>query len=185
MISAVAARYAHALLYVALEPDARLKPEEVIAQLNSVEALMESNDDLRHVMQTPAVPSSRKRAVMAQLAGPLGLAPLLRNFVFVLIDHRRLAQLPQIREAFEEFLDQEMGLVRAAVTSAQPLDERQSRAIESELERLTGKRVKARYVVDPALVGGATARIGSTVYDGSVHGELQAMRRRLTLGAQG
>jgi len=105
--------------------------------------------------------------------------------VFVLIDHRRLAQLPQIREAFEEFLDQEMGLVRAAVTSAQPLDERQSRAIESELERLTGKRVKARYVVDPALVGGATARIGSTVYDGSVHGELQAMRRRLTLGAQG
>jgi len=184
MISAVAARYAHALLDVVLEPGAKVKPDEVIAQLNSVEALMAGSEDLRHVMQTPAVPGSRKRAAMAQLAGPLGLAPLVRNFVFVLIDHRRLAQLSQIREAFEEFLDESKGLVRAAVTSAQSLDERQSHAIAGELERLTGKRVRAQYSVDPALVGGAVARIGSTVYDGSVHGELQAMRRRLTLGAQ-
>ena len=185
MISAVAARYAHALLDVVLESGAKIKPDEVIAQLNSVEALMAGSEELRHVMQTPAVPSSRKRAAMAQLAGPLGLAPLVRNFVFVLIDHRRLAELPQIREAFEEFLDESMGLVRAAVSSAQPLDGGQSRAIEGELERLTGKRVRAQYSVDPALVGGAVARIGSTVYDGSVQGELQAMRRRLTLGAQG
>jgi F-type H+-transporting ATPase subunit delta len=185
MISAVAARYAHALLYVALEPGAKTKPEEVLAQLASVETMVTGNEDLRHAMQTPSVPSSRKRAVLTQLAGPLGLAPLVRNFVFVLIDHRRLVLLPQIREAFEEFLDESLGMVRADVTSAHPLDQRQSRAIESELERLTGKRVRARYGVDPALVGGATARIGCTVYDGSVHGELRAMRRRLTLGAQG
>jgi F-type H+-transporting ATPase subunit delta len=185
MISAVAARYAQALLYVVLEPGAGVKPEEVMKQLAAVEAMVAGNEDLRHVMQTPAVPSSRKRAVLAQLAGPLALAPLVRNFVYVLIDHRRLVLLPQIREAFEEFLDESMGMVRAAVTSAHPLDERQSRAIASELERLTRKRVRAQYSVDPALVGGATARIGCTVYDGSVHGELQAMRRRLTLGAQG
>jgi len=184
MISAVAARYAHALLDVVLEQGAKIKPEDVIAQISAVEALVAGNDDLRHVMQSPAVPNSRKRAVLAKLAGPLGLAPLVRNFIFVVTDHRRIAQLPQIREAFEMFLDQSMGLVRANISSARPLDEAQSRAIEGELERVTGRKVRAQYSVDPALVGGAVARIGSTVYDGSVHGELQAMRRKLTVGAQ-
>jgi F-type H+-transporting ATPase subunit delta len=155
----------------------------VLAQIASVEALVASSDDLRHVLQTPAIPGSRKRAVLARLAVPLGLAPLMRNFLFVITDHRRLADLAQIREAFEAFADEKTGFVRAGVTSADKLDERQSRALEAGLERLTGKRVRAQYSVDPALVGGATARIGSTVYDGSVHGHLQTMRRKLTQGA--
>jgi F-type H+-transporting ATPase subunit delta len=184
MISAASSRYAHALLDVVLEPGATVKPAQVAEQLASIEALMESSVDLRHVLDTPAVPGSRKRAVLAKLAEPLGLAPIVRNFLFVITDHRRLAYLSQIREAFEEFVDESMGFVRASVTSPQKLDEKQSQALESELERLTGKRVRAEYAVDAALVGGALARIGSTVYDGSVHGRLQAMRRKLTQGAQ-
>jgi F-type H+-transporting ATPase subunit delta len=183
MISAVASRYAHALLDVALEPRSNVQPADVLAHIASVEALLAGSDELRHVLRTPAIPGSRKRAVLAKLAVPLGLAPLVRNFLFVITDHRRLASLSQIREAFEGFVDEKMGFVRASVTSADQLDERQSRAVEAELERLTGKRVRAQYNVDPALVGGATARIGSTVYDGSVHGHLQTMRRKLTQGA--
>ncbi len=121
---------------------------------------------------------------MAKLAVPLGLAPLVRNFVFVIIDHRRLAYLAQIREAFEEFVDEKMGFARATVTSPQVLDKEQSLALEAERERLTGKRVRAQYNVDAGLVGGAKPRIGSTVYVGSVHGQLQTMRRKLTLGLQ-
>ncbi len=181
MISAVASRYAHALLDVVLE--SAVAPADVVKQIASVEELIASSADLRHALQTPAIPGSRKRAVLGKLAEPLGLAPLVRNFLFVITDHRRLAMLSQIREAFEEFVDQKMGFVRASVTSAEPLDEKQTRALEAELERLTGKRVRAHYSTDPALVGGATARIGSTVYDGSVHGQLQTMRRKLTLGA--
>lgn len=182
MISAAASRYAHALLDVVLE--SKVPPADVAAQIAAIEALVASSDDLRHVLETPSVPGSRKRAVMAKLAEPMGLAPLVRNFIFVIIDHRRLAYLSQIREAFEEFADEQMGFVRANITSAQKLDEGQSRALEAELEKLTGKRVRPQYNVDPTLVGGAMARIGSTVYDGSVHGQLQTMRRNLTLGAQ-
>ena len=180
MISAAASRYAHALLDVVLKSP--VQPADVVAQIASIEALVADNDDLRHVLQTPSVPGSRKRAVLAKLAVPLGLSPLVRNFLFVVTDHRRLADLSQIREAFEHFVDENMGFIRASVTSAQKLDERQSRAVQEELERLTGKRVRAQYDIDPSLVGGATARIGSTVYDGSVHGQLQTMRRKLTLG---
>jgi F-type H+-transporting ATPase subunit delta len=182
MISAAASRYAHALLDVVL--GSSVKPADVLTQMASVEALIASSDDLRHVLQTPSVPGSRKRAVLAKLAEPLGLSPPMRNFLFVITDHRRLGCLSQIREAFEAFVDENVGLVRARVTSAQKLDERQSRALESELERLTGKRVRAEYDIDPGLTGGATARIGCTVYDGSVRGQLQTMRRKLTQGAQ-
>ena len=88
MISAVASRYANALLDVVLQSP--VKPAEVTAQIASVEALIAGNEDLRHVLETPAVPGSRKRAVLGDLAGPLGLSPLVRNFIFVIVDHRRI-----------------------------------------------------------------------------------------------
>jgi F-type H+-transporting ATPase subunit delta len=182
MISAVASRYAHALLYVVLEPGATVKPAEVVAQIASIEELVASSVDLRHVLESPSVPGSRKRAVLAKLTVPLDLAPLVRNLLFVITDHRRLAYLSQIREAFAAFVDEKMGFVRAGITSSGKLNDGQSRALEAELERLTGKRVRAEYNVDPALTGGALARIGSTVYDGSVRGQLQTMRRKLTQG---
>ena len=184
MISAASSRYAHALLDVALEPGATVKPAQVAEQFGIHRGF---DGEQRRSAACPRYarrPGSRKRAVLAKLAEPLGLAPIVRNFLFVITDHRRLAYLSQIREAFGEFVDESMGFVRAGVTSPQKLDEKQSQALESELERLTGKRVRAEYSVDAALVGGALARIGSTVYDGSVHGRLQAMRRKLTQGAQ-
>ena len=76
-----------------------------------------------------------------------------------------------------------MGLVRADVTSARDLTDEQQRAVQAELGRLTGKRIRMEYAVDPELIGGLVARIGSTVYDGSVRGQLDALRRRLTAEA--
>ncbi len=98
----------------------------------------------------------------------------------MIIDHRRIAILDEIREAFELLLDERMGFVRAEVTSAAPLDQQRSAGLESELSNLTGKRMRLRFAVDPELLGGVVARIGSTVYDGSLRGQLQQLRRQLT-----
>ncbi len=182
MTSAAAIRYARALLDVSLDHVAQLKPDDVVTQLRTVEGLLSGSSDLRHVLLTPAVANARKRAVLGQLAGPLGLSPLIRNFLFVLTDHRRIDQISQIREAFEQFLDEQRGFVRASIVSAQPMDEDEARLLEKKLAQLTGKMIHAQYKVDDALVGGVVARIGSTVYDGSVHGRLQAIRDRLASG---
>jgi len=80
-------------------------------------------------------------------------------------------------------VDERMGFARAEVTSASELTEALRKELNSELERLTGKRIRARYAVDASLIGGAMARIGSTVYDGSVRGQLNSLERRL--GAEG
>ena len=110
----------------------------------------------------------------------LKLAPIARNFLFVLIDHRRIALLDAILHSFELIVDERLGFARAEVSAPRELTDTQRGAINAQLERLTGKRIRMRVAVDPELIGGVVARIGSTVYDGSVRGQLQTLGRRLS-----
>jgi F-type H+-transporting ATPase subunit delta len=177
MSLAVATRYARALADVATGTG--LSAELVLGQLKDFQAAVASSADLKNVLSSPAVSPARKRAVVTQLAAPMGLAEKVRNFLYVLIDHRRVGLLGMIAGAFETVMDERMGRVRADIASAQPLDEAQKAQLVAELARLSGRQVRPEYTIDAGLMGGATARIGSTIYDGSVRGRLDAMRRRL------
>ncbi len=177
--SAATARYARALAEVVLDPKSGMDALDVVKQIRSIEGLLEQSTDLRHALYSPAVPKPKKRAVLGHFAGELGLAPKVRNFLNVVIDHGRLKELSSIREAFEENVDEALGFVRADVTSAQTLDDGQRAAVEARLASLTGKRVRMHFAIDEQLIGGVMARIGSTVYDGSVRGQLDSLRRRL------
>ena len=180
MASAAANRYARALVDLVVAPGSSLRPEEAVAQLRAAAQMIANSAELRTALLTPAIQNSRKRAVIAKLLEGAGASTLIRNFLFVIIDHRRVGAIDEIVDAFELLLDERMGFVRAEVSSAAPLDERRHAGLESELARLTGKRMRLRFNVDPSLIGGVTARIGSTVYDGSVRGQLETMRRLLT-----
>jgi F-type H+-transporting ATPase subunit delta len=179
MASAVGNRYARALVELVLAPRSPLKPEEAGAQLRAVEQLIAGSPELRIALLTPAIQTSRKRAVMLRLLDEMQVSSLVRNFIFVVINHRRIAAIGEIREAFESLADERQGFVRAEVTSAATLDDSRRGDLERELSRLTGKRMRLRFAIDPQLLGGALARIGSVVYDGSVRGGLQQMRRKL------
>lgn len=183
MSLAAATRYAQALVDVALDSRHRLDPAQVVSAIETLEQAIRGSSDLRNVLDSPAVPSSRKRAVIARLGAAIGLPPLVRNFFYVVIDHRRTALLGDIRRSFQTLLDERLGVVRADVSSALPLDEAQRARVAAELGRVTGKQVRCEYSVDPALVGGVSARIGSTIYDGSVRGRLATLRRSLAAEA--
>ena len=186
MVSVVAARYAKALADVVEAGGAAFDSNAIIAQLRSVEETIQSSADLRGALASPAVAPSRKRAVIARLLehieAPLGVSKQVRNFLFVIIDHRRVHDLKSIIEAFETLTDERLGLIRADVASAQELTNGQRVALENQLSRLSGKKAKPRFTVDPALIGGVVARVGSTVYDGSVRGQLDRLRSRLANG---
>lgn len=179
MSTAVAARYARALGDILTGPNAGVGADEALAQLRGFAEMQTSSIELQNVLASPAVTPGRKKAVAARLGEMLGFGKVLRNFLFVLIDHRRMGILDQILEALEALLDERRGIVRATVTSVRGLDDGQRQAVESALGRLTGKQVFGKYAVDDALIGGIVARVGSRVYDGSVRGQLQAMRSRL------
>jgi F-type H+-transporting ATPase subunit delta len=181
-LSGVATRYANAFADVVTAKDSGVAPAEAVRQLRTFRDVVSSSRELHAVLVSPAVPSSRKRAVVDKLAGPLELSRLTRNFLWVLIDHRRIDLLHGIVERFEVVIDERMGYARAEVTSAAELKEEQRGSLTEQLERLTGKRIRSRFAVDPSLIGGVMARVGSTVYDGSVRGQLQALERRLSAG---
>lgn len=178
-LSAVANRYANALADVVTSASSPLQPADAVAELQSFAAMLASSVELQNALVTPAVPASRKRAVVSKIADVMGLSKILRNLLFVLIDHRRMAAMPEIVHSFELIVDERLGFARAEVTSAKELSDAQRGAVGAELERLTGKRLRARFAVDEALIGGMVARIGSTVYDGSVRGQLQSLQHRL------
>ena len=181
-ISAATTRYANALADVVTGPKSATRPEAVLAELRGFEAVMRASEELQNALVTPAVPVGRKRAVVARIAKLLNLSQVSRNFLFVLLDHRRIAGIGDILQSLELVLDQRLGFARAEVTAATELTEAQRAKLHGELERISGKRIRARFDVDPALIGGVVARIGSTVYDGSMRGQLQALGRRLDQG---
>jgi F-type H+-transporting ATPase subunit delta len=183
MTSAVGYRYARALADIVFQPGSQVKPADALAQLKSIEELLHQSSELRGALMTPAISPKKKRAVLNQLSGELGVSPVIRNFLFVVLDHRRIAHLSEMREAFEIAIDEALGVVRAEVVSADKLDDQQSAALQTELTRLSGKQVRLQFSVDPSLLGGVLARLGSTVYDGSIRGQLEQMRRRLTAEA--
>jgi F-type H+-transporting ATPase subunit delta len=179
-LSAVAARYANALADVVTAGSSALQPRDAAGELRAFEAVLSQSDDLRGVLNTPAIAGSRKKAVVGRLADLLKLSRISRNFLLVLIGHRRITLLGEILQAFEIVLDERSGYIRAEIASAGALGEAERAQIAAELEKLTGKRIRAAWSVDDALIGGVVAKAGSTVYDGSVRGSLESLRQRLS-----
>jgi F-type H+-transporting ATPase subunit delta len=178
--SAVASRYAEALADVVTASGSVLPPQDAVTQLGAFQRALASSPELYNALTSPAVLASRKKAAITRIGSVLGLSPISRNFLFVLIDHHRIPALGEILQTFELVLDERLGFARAEVTSAGELTEAQRATLNQTLERLAGKRIRMRFAVDPSLIGGLVARIGSTVYDGSVRGQLSSLERRLS-----
>jgi F-type H+-transporting ATPase subunit delta len=172
-----AARYARALFDVALHEKADLELiEQTLADFNT---LFDTNAALKRVLLNPAVPVPRKRAAMVELT-TLAKAPTIPAKLLVLLAERdRLILLPELLAAYRERLMNYKKIVRAEVTTAVPLTDARMKAIEERLANLTGSKVALESRVDPAIIGGVVARVGSIVYDASLTRQLQKMKERL------
>jgi len=175
-LSAVAERYAAALADVAVE---RKNSETIRQNLAMFVEAFSSIADLRNALESPALNAEVKRKVIAEVAGKMGLDVAVRNFIYLVVDHRRTEILPEIEQAFLSELNERLGIVDAEVTSAHELNDDEKRHLNTVLEQRTGKKVQARFQIDPALLGGALVRLGSTIYDGSVRDQLKRLREQL------
>ena len=176
-MASVTSTYARAFTDVVIEK--RVPADKVVEEAKSLAALVDGNRELRVVWENPSIPTDQKVRVLDGIAQRLGLSPIVRNFIAVLIDHGRIEFLGDIVQQFEQELNERLGFAEAEVTSARELSGEERRAIESQVERLTGKKVRANYLRDGAILGGAIVKVGSTVYDGSVAGQLERIREQL------
>ncbi len=179
-MAAIASRYARALVEVVLEQ--KLDATAAREQLNSFAEAVRESIELRRVWQSPAVPAEQKRAVLDAIIGKMGAFKAIRNFMAVIIDHRRIPMLDEIARQFAVELDAQLGFVEAEISSARQLSAGEKRELESQVERLTGKKVRAQYTSDPGLLGGVMVRVGSMIYDGSIRGQLEKMKEQLSIG---
>jgi F-type H+-transporting ATPase subunit delta len=170
-------RYARALLEVAIQEHGDL--EQIGTQLADVVDLFAQNPLLSRVMLNPAVPVPRKRAAMIELTERAKVSPILSKLLVLIAGRDRLVLLPDMLVAYRERLLAHQHVVRAEITTAAPLPADRAQAIERGLERLTGRTVRLATRVDPAIIGGVVARLGDTIYDGSVTTQLATMKKRL------
>jgi len=157
----------------------RLDAARTLAEAQQMAALVEENKALRDVWDNPSIPLEQKRGVLDGIVERAGMTRPVRNFVAVLIDKGRIRFLGEIVAQFAEELNRRLGFAEAEITTARSLRSDEMQSLETELARVTGKRIRARYQQDRSILGGAIARVGSTVYDGSVKGQLERIRQQL------
>ena len=174
---AAAARYARALLDVVL--DEKGDPEQAERELTQFADLIAGNRELRSVLVNPAVPVAGKRGVMKELTGRAPLMPPVGKLLMLLADRDRLALLPDMLAVYRDRLMDHLKVVRAEVTTAMPLGDAHAALLQQKLADVTGRRVTMTTNVDPGIIGGVVAKIGGTVYDGSVATHLATVKQKL------
>jgi F-type H+-transporting ATPase subunit delta len=177
-MASVASTYARAFADVVF--DAHLDAGRAINGLRQIATLFSQSQDLRRVWENPAVPADQKRKLLDAIVQREGIERQVRNLVAVLIDQRRLPFLSRIIEQLEKELDARLGFAEAQISSARELADAEKRTLEAQIAKTTGKKVRASYGLDSSLLGGAVVRIGSTIYDGSVKGQLEKMKEAIS-----
>ena len=176
-LQTVARRYASALADVVIE---RREEREVQNEINTWASMIANNPQLKEVFANPTVAYDQKRAVLEDLLARSRVRETSASFLRVLLKNQRLAQLPEISERFGQILDERGGIVAAEITTARPIPEELKKALHDTLASATGRTVRLTFATDEAIIGGLVARIGSTIFDGSVESNLERLAAGLT-----
>jgi F-type H+-transporting ATPase subunit delta len=170
-------QYANAFADIAIAQGA---PQTAVRQLADFAEAFAGSAELRNFLGSPAVDPQIKHRVIEKIVAQQGAGRIIRNFLFVIVDHHRAHMLPEIIAAVQDVVRQRQGIAEAEVSSAVELSAAQKAELAKTLGRLTGKRIEPKYSLDPAILGGAIARVGDTIYDGSLRSRLAEMRARLS-----
>jgi len=174
----IARRYASALAGVAVE---RREEREVLTEIEYWGSLIDSHTQLKEVFANPTIPYEQKRSVLEELISRTRVRDTTAGFLRVLLRNQRLSELKEVSQRFSLILDERAGVVAASVTTARPVPEDVKTNLRNTLESTTGQTVRLSFNIDQEIIGGLVARIGSTIFDGSVQSQLE----RLAAGLAG
>lgn len=178
-VQTIARRYAAALAEVTADRgDARQVQKEV----ETWASLIEGPSQLREVFSNPTVAHDQKRKVLEELISRTQVSETTASFLRVLLHNQRLPQLKVISEKFGQVLDERAGVVAANVTTARPIPEDLKLSLNEALASATGRSVRLTFATDESIIGGVVTQIGSTIFDGSVQGQLERLAGELVRG---
>ena len=176
---AAARRYAKALIDLARR-DGIIA--EIGTQLQQYQVLLRENRHLQRALENPGIDIQVKTGILTTIFERTQPAPLLRNFLLLLMQKGRLPQFDAICTHYERMASDELRRVVAQVTTAVEMDTQQRQVITQKIAAATQKDVQLEAHVDPALIGGLVVRVNNVILDGSVRGQLTRMRKALIGG---
>jgi F-type H+-transporting ATPase subunit delta len=176
-LQTVARRYASALADIVIE---RREEREIQKEIQYWASMIANNPQLKEVFANPTVAYDQKRSLLEELLARTRVRETTASFLRVLLKNQRLAQLPEIAERFGQILDERGGVVAAEITTARPMSEELKKALHDSLASATGRIVRLTFATDEAIIGGLVARIGSTIFDGSVESNLERLAEGLS-----
>ncbi len=177
MISgSLARRYARAAFEIGSEQGSL---DKLGVDLRSLAKAMHESTELVSTLTNPAIRRSDRRKVVDALLARISAQPMTKNLVALLLDGERLATLPAISRELDAMIEAKAGRTHAEIVSAKPLDPAQLSQITAAIEKLSGKTVTVVKREDPNLLGGVVAKVGDTVYDGSLKTQLKTLRDEL------
>jgi F-type H+-transporting ATPase subunit delta len=177
--SAISKRYAKALVSLGSEQN---KVNEFGQQLADLNHVFETEDLLRLLLESPSLSQDKKTGILDEVLTKLGTTDEMRDFFGLLMQKGRIACISQINQNYRELADELSGVLRARVTAAGDLDEKDKKAIGDGLEKQTGKKVELTVDVDASLIGGLRTEIGGRLFDGSIKTQLKRIENTLTKG---
>ena len=177
-MASVASTYARAFADVVL--DEKLDAQRAIGNLRHIAALVDESIELRRILENPAVPAEQKHKLLDAIVQREGIEKPVRNLIAVLINHRRVMFLDRIIAQLEKEIDARLGFAEAEIQSVRDLSDPEKRALEAQIGKLTGQKVRSHFRQDASLLGGVIVRVGSTIYDGSVKGQLEKIKEAIS-----
>ncbi|MBM4326614.1 MAG: F0F1 ATP synthase subunit delta [Deltaproteobacteria bacterium] len=169
-------RYAQALVEIGQEKNAL---ESYGKDLSAINQVMEASKDFREVLINPVFPKEDKKRIAGEVLNKMGVDPMVRNFIALLIDRKRIDQLPGIEKAYQEKVDDIQGITRGEVISAEALSEGALANITQTLSTISGKKVIVKTKVEPGYIGGLMAKVGDMVFDGTIRTQLNQLKQSL------
>ncbi len=177
--SVLSQRYAEALADV-VEKHGEL--ERVRDELNALADAMARDRTMQKLMATAALSREQKKAFLRRISTELGLSPRTHRLLDYLAEQKRAAMLPDLAESFADEADRRLGIRRAVVTSAVPLDEAQRGLLVARLQAATGSRIELEEVIDESLIAGFQIHTDGRFFDGSLRGKLERIRETIAHG---
>jgi len=175
-LQTIARRYAIALADVAIEGGEAVAVQK---ELLAWGEMISSNRLLAEALGNPTVPYDQKQKVLDELIQRTNVRKTSANFLKLLLRNQRLSEINEVNKWFSQILDERSGVIAAEVTTARPVSEKSAEALRQKLATVSGKKVRLKFITDESLIGGMVARIGSTVYDGSIRNQLREMELKL------
>lgn len=151
-------------------------------QLREFQSLFSAQKDLQDVLISPFLPQTKKTEVVAQILAKMPFEGKAKRFLLLLVKNNRLTLLEDILDRLPELWNEEHGIATLVVSSVVPLNDTQKKRLEEKLLKLEKRPVSLSYIIDPSLVAGLSIKKGNIVYDASLQGELESLKRKISEG---